>query len=61
MGTRAKPAEVEMVACEVCMKDIPKSEAVVPEAEDYVAYFCGLECYAKWKREEFPEREAMGE
>jgi hypothetical protein len=22
---------------------------VVPEASDYVAYFCGLECYQAWQ------------
>jgi len=31
------------------MKEIPKSEAMVAEATDYVLHFCGLECYAKWK------------
>ena len=31
------------------MKEIPKSEAVVAEATDYVLHFCGLECYTKWK------------
>ena len=24
-------------------------ETVVPEAADYVAYFCGLDCYAAWR------------
>jgi hypothetical protein len=37
------------VACEVCLKEVPKSEAVIPEAADYVAYFCGLECYQQWR------------
>ena len=40
-----------IVACELCLKEIPKSEAKVEEAADYVAYFCGLECYDKWKKE----------
>ena len=35
-------------ACAVCEREVPLSEAVVPEASDYVAYFCGLECYARW-------------
>jgi hypothetical protein len=39
----------ERVACEVCMKEIPRSEATVAEATDYVAYFCGLDCYDKWQ------------
>lgn len=38
------------VACEICHKEVPLSEARRFEAEDYVAHFCGLECYAEWKR-----------
>jgi hypothetical protein len=38
----------ERVSCEVCLKEVPKSEAAMAEARDYVAYFCGLECYQKW-------------
>ena len=38
----------ERVFCEVCLKEVPKSEAAMAEARDYVAYFCGLECYEKW-------------
>ena len=37
------------VECSVCMKEVPKTEARVEEAADYVAYFCGLDCYEKWK------------
>ena len=39
------------VGCCSCGRDVPLSEAVVPEASDYVAYFCGLECYALWHSE----------
>jgi hypothetical protein len=51
MTIKNKPIDVERVACEVCMKEVPKSEATVPEAADYVAYFCGLRCYEKWKNQ----------
>lgn len=51
MATNDKSAEVEQVACDVCMKEVPLSEATVPEALDYVAHFCGLECYEKWKQQ----------
>jgi hypothetical protein len=51
MTTQDKPLEPVRVACEICLKEIPKSEAVVPEASDYVAYFCGLECYEQWRRQ----------
>ena len=49
MTTRKNPVEEVRVACEVCQKEVPRSEAVVPEATDYVLYVCGLDCYEKWK------------
>jgi len=51
MTTSGKPVEVERVACEICLKEVPISEATVPEATDYVVHFCGLECYEKWKNQ----------
>ena len=51
MTAPTEPPEVEQVACDVCLKEVPKSEATVAEAVDYVMHFCGLECYSKWKSE----------
>ncbi|MEW5904999.1 MAG: DUF3330 domain-containing protein [Pseudomonadota bacterium] len=47
----------ERVTCEVCLKEVPLSAAVHFEAQDYVVYFCGLECYVRWhdRREDAPE------
>jgi hypothetical protein len=28
---------------------VPQSEAAAPEAVDDVVYFCGIDCYRKWK------------
>lgn len=39
-----------MLSCEVCMKEIPASTAKSCEAEDYVHYFCGAECFEKWRK-----------
>ncbi|MBI4807821.1 MAG: DUF3330 domain-containing protein [Nitrosomonadales bacterium] len=39
----------EMIPCDVCHKEIPLSEAQRFEAQDYVAHFCGLDCYSTWK------------
>lgn len=50
MSDQPESAEVEKIPCQVCSKEVPLSEAKVSEAADYVAYFCGLECYAEWKR-----------
>ena len=46
--TKKHLSPVEQVPCKVCLKEIPKSEAKVAEANDYVLYFCGLECHYKW-------------
>lgn len=40
----------QQVACKICLKEIPASEAKSSEAQDYIIYFCGLECYDKWRR-----------
>ena len=39
------------VPCAVCEHEVPVSEAVVREASDYMAYFCGLECYERWRKQ----------
>lgn len=52
----AKPVVREVVTCENCLKEIPKSEARSAEACDYVLYFCGLECYDLWEEEEMEKR-----
>ena len=51
MTEHDKPEETKNVECEICLKEIPKSEAKVAEATDYVVHFCGLECYDKWRKE----------
>ncbi len=45
------PEDEQLVSCEVCLKSVPQSEADIAEAEDYVAYFCGLECYELWRHQ----------
>jgi hypothetical protein len=51
----------DRVSCEICLKEVPASEAAMAEARDYVAYFCGLDCYRKWveqrSAEAGPQRE----
>ncbi len=51
MNANDKPVENGMVACEVCLKEIPVSEARSEEASDYVLYFCGIDCYQQWKQQ----------
>ncbi|HEY5602811.1 MAG TPA: DUF3330 domain-containing protein [Gammaproteobacteria bacterium] len=42
----------ELVECEICLKEIPISEAKNQEASDYVFYFCGQDCFEKWRNSE---------
>lgn len=51
MSEQKNESNEERVPCEVCLTEIPRSEAKVEEASDYVAYFCGLDCYDKWRNE----------
>ncbi|MCU7835308.1 MAG: DUF3330 domain-containing protein [gamma proteobacterium symbiont of Taylorina sp.] len=41
----------DQIACKICLKEIPISEAKSEEATDYVAHFCGLDCYDKWRHQ----------
>jgi len=47
------PNDAQLLSCKLCLESIPLSEAEVSEAEDYVAYFCGLECYDIWRHQTF--------
>ena len=49
MNSKSTPEQDEFVACDICFKEIPVSEAKSDEASDYFHHFCGLECFAKWQ------------
>lgn len=51
------PSDPDKVACQVCFKEIPLSEAL---ATDYALHFCGLECYAKWRKQKQEAGEGFG-
>lgn len=38
------------VSCAMCRAEVPLSVAAAGEAGDYVRYFCGLDCFAAWRR-----------
>ena len=50
MAESLKTPENILVSCAVCLSEIPYDESSVVEVEDYVLYFCGLECYQLWRR-----------
>lgn len=41
-----------LLQCEICLKEVPASEMENAETAEYVAYFCGLECYDIWHKKE---------
>jgi YHS domain-containing protein len=45
------------ISCHVCKKLIPKAAALHAEGEDYVLYFCNIECLDYWKNQEKENRE----
>lgn len=51
-ATAGAPFMLVGVACTVCRHEVPASEAVVAEAVDYVVYFCGLDCYQRWRSQQ---------
>jgi hypothetical protein len=40
----------ELVSCEVCLKEIPRSVGRSQEGSDYVLYFCGDNCFVEWQK-----------
>lgn len=40
------------VQCGVCHKDIPAPKPKNMEAVEYIMYFCSLECYEIWNRQD---------
>lgn len=61
MIEQKKIIEPEKVACEVCFKEIPISEATSVKATDYIVYYCGLDCYDKWRKQEEKPESSAGE
>lgn len=60
MPESTAPEEQELVSCEICLTSIPKECAEHAETDDYVAHFCGLECYDIWvKQNPKPESSAQ--
>jgi hypothetical protein len=54
MTKETRPTDPQQVFCEACLKLVPRSGALSAEARDYVAYFCGRDCYDRWHRQRPP-------
>jgi len=51
MITKADVSKIELVSCDICLNEVPKCSGKIMEIEDYVMYFCGLECFDKWHKQ----------
>jgi hypothetical protein len=49
-------ARTEVVKCEICFRELPRTEAQSVRARIYVAHVCGTKCYEEWEEEEMKER-----
>jgi hypothetical protein len=47
----AKSVDPERVACGICLREVPYTDAQHDEGGDYVMHFCGLECYKIWREQ----------
>lgn len=47
LETRTEP---DQLSCDICMEEIPTSEAGNSEASDYVIYYFGIECFGTWSK-----------
>ena len=44
----AEPGDRPALSCKVCMREIPADVDHTLEGQEYVAHFCGLDCYRAW-------------
>ncbi len=57
MSEHDKTGQEEKIECKICLSEVPISETKSEEASDYVAHFCGLECYAEWQLQDPQEKD----
>lgn len=47
--------DYSIIPCEVCLKEVPQDLAETENANEYILYFCGLECHGIWKKDRSEE------
>lgn len=52
MPDSTSPEYIAHISCEIFLESFPDSETKCAETEDYVAYFCGLDCYDVWVKQQ---------
>ncbi len=53
-------AEEGLLACELCLKEVPASERASDEAVDYVLHYFGTDCYRLWSSDDRPASDTAG-
>lgn len=51
MAEELRPELPPKVNCSTCGKEVPRAEAKSAEAQDYMMYFCGMDCFRHWQKE----------
>jgi hypothetical protein len=54
MITKPRSADPQSVFCEVCLKRVPKADALMEEGRDFTAHFCSNTCYERWRGQRAP-------
>ena len=49
-----------VVSCAVCLKEIPADSIKRMESQDYVLYFCGLDCLEAWQKQAAADSKQSG-
>ncbi|NIP73789.1 MAG: DUF3330 domain-containing protein [Gammaproteobacteria bacterium] len=52
MPDTPRPEDFPKVSCELCRKEVARSEAKSAEGRDYVLFFCGIDCYEQWCKDQ---------
>lgn len=50
-GSDPETTDHDRILCHTCKAEIPLSEAVSAEADDYMLHFCGMECLDTWYKQ----------
>ncbi len=51
MSNLAEQLQSESVSCTVCQQEIPHTNGLSVEAQEYLFFFCGVGCYSSWQQE----------
>ncbi|MGB5261082.1 MAG: DUF3330 domain-containing protein [Gammaproteobacteria bacterium] len=49
MSAVVRRVDTDTVACVVCLRELPNSQAGIVEFDDDLMYFCSLDCYRQWR------------